>query len=146
MARRTHQRHAILRALHDAPGPLTPQEIHRQASAVQEGLGLATVYRNLGRLEEEGRIVAVHLPEDGTRFEPAGRGHHHHFRCLVCEGVFELDADCPVALPPEITLPGGFHVEDHALTLYGRCPACGDHGEGSGQAAEGHEPREATGR
>lgn len=126
MARRTHQRRAILRVLNDAAGPLTPQEIHREASAVQEGLGLATVYRNLGRLEDEGRIVAVHLPEDGTRYEPAGRGHHHHFRCRECEGVFELDADCPVSLPPELTLPGGFLVQDHALTLYGRCPECRD--------------------
>lgn len=139
MARRTHQRRAILRVLNDAAGPLTPQEIHREASAVQEGLGLATVYRNLGRLEDEGRIVAVHLPEDGTRYEPSGRGHHHHFRCRECEGVFELDADCPVALPPELTLPGGFLVQDHALTLYGRCPECRDGEAGARAAAPGRD-------
>lgn len=140
MARRTSQRRAILRALQEAPGPLTPQEVHQQALHEKKGLGLATVYRNLGRLEEEGRIIAVHLPDDATRYEPAGRGHHHHFRCRACEGVFELEAECPVAMPPGVTLPGGFHVEDHALTLYGRCPDC----RAQGNAGTGIESGERS--
>lgn len=124
MPRRTSQRRAILRALHDAHGPLTPREVHERARSDQVSLGLATVYRNLARLEEAGDIVAVHLPDDATRFEPSGRGHHHHFRCRRCRRVFELDADCPVTILEGLTLPGGFHVEDHALTLYGTCAAC----------------------
>jgi Fe2+ or Zn2+ uptake regulation protein len=27
-------------------------------------------------------------------------------------------------MPPGTTLPGGYTVEDHQLTLYGRCAAC----------------------
>lgn len=124
MARRTLQRRAILRALRDAPGPLTPQEVHRRARGEHEGLGLATVYRNIARLEDEGDLVAVYLPNEVTRYEPAGRGHHHHFRCLGCERVFELDAECPVDGLRGTTLPGGFTVEDHDLVLYGRCAGC----------------------
>ena len=124
MTRRTSQRRAILRALRDAPGPLTPQEVHERARREQASLGLATVYRNLSRLEEAGDVVAVHLPDDATRYEPSGRGHHHHFRCRRCRRVFELEADCPVAILEGVTLPGGFKVEDHALTLYGLCGAC----------------------
>ena len=126
MTRRTSQRRAILRALHDAPGPLTPHEVHERARREQAGLGLATVYRNLARLEESGEAVSVQLPGDATRYEPSGRGHHHHFRCRRCGRVFELDADCPVAILEGLTLPGGFKVEDHALTLYGLCAACQD--------------------
>lgn len=124
MVRRTHQRRAILRALHAAPGPLTPQEVHERAQEDAGGLGLATVYRNLGRLERSGDVVQVHLPDDATRYEPAGRGHHHHFRCRFCDRVYELDTDCPVSVLEGVTLPGGYQVEDHALTLYGRCPRC----------------------
>ena len=122
--RRTPQRRAILRALHDAPGPLTPQEVHLRARTDHPGLGLATVYRNLARLEEDAAVVAVHLPNEVTRFEPAGRGHHHHFRCRGCGRVFELHDACPVGPLEGVTLPGGFTVEDHELTLYGRCAAC----------------------
>jgi Fur family ferric uptake transcriptional regulator len=124
MKRNTTQRRAIMSALEDAPGPLTAQEVLSQASRYQQGLGLATVYRNLNYLEEAGDIVAVHLPNDTTRFELAGRGHHHHFRCQQCERVFELTAKCPVAILEGVTLPGGFVVKDHELTLYGLCPEC----------------------
>jgi Fur family transcriptional regulator, ferric uptake regulator len=124
MKRNTTQRRAILTVLEDAPGPLTAQEVLNHASQYQQGLGLATVYRNLNTLEESGDIVAVHLPNDTTSFELSGRGHHHHFRCEVCDRVFELTAKCPVAILEGVTLPGGFVVKDHELTLYGLCPEC----------------------
>jgi Fur family ferric uptake transcriptional regulator len=124
MKRQTSQRRAILTALEEAPGPLTPQEVLEHASKLQAGLGLATVYRNLNTLEAHGMISQVHLPGETTRYELAGRGHHHHFRCQRCEGVFELDAKCPVAILEGVTLPGGFVVKDHELTLYGLCPTC----------------------
>jgi Fur family ferric uptake transcriptional regulator len=139
VTRRTSQRRAILHALHEAPGPLTPQEVHRRARREQASLGLATVYRNLARLEEEGEVEPVHLPDDVTRYEPSGRGHHHHFRCRGCGRVFELDADCPVAILEGLTLPGGFRVEDHALTLYGRCAACRTRAREPESAAPGPE-------
>ena len=122
--RQTSQRRAILRALDEAPGPLTPQEVLERATLHHPQLGLATVYRNLASLTEHGDVTAVHLPNDTTRYEPGGRGHHHHFRCERCGRVFELNATCPVAMLQGVTLPGGFEVRDHALTLYGLCPDC----------------------
>lgn len=124
MKRITPQRRAILRALAEAPGPLTPQEVLDRAGREQPGLGLATVYRNLGTLERLGEVRAVHLPGEAARYEPSGRGHHHHFRCRDCNGVFELDTPCPVVALEGATLPGGFQVTGHDLTLYGRCPSC----------------------
>ena len=124
MKRQTSQRHAILQALETASGPLTPQEVWERASGTQGSLGIATVYRNLSTLAEEGEVVAVHLPGESARFELAGRGHHHHFCCESCEGIFELSVTCPVAVLEGVMLPGGFKVNDHELTLYGLCPGC----------------------
>lgn len=121
---RTSQRRAILQALEEAKGPLTPQEILDRAAAYHGSLGLATVYRNLNALTEKGHVSAVHLPNESTRFERARRDHHHHFACDSCGQVYELDANCPVAVLEGATLPGGFQVRDHALTLYGSCPSC----------------------
>ena len=122
--RQTVQRRAILLALDEASGPLTPNEVLERAAHHHHALGLATVYRNLNNLEAQGEVVAVHLPNESTRYELAGRGHHHHFRCESCGRVFELHATCPVAVLEGVTLPGGFAVRDHALTLYGLCPDC----------------------
>jgi Fur family transcriptional regulator, ferric uptake regulator len=122
--RQTSQRRAILKALDEAPGPLTPQEVLERAAEHHDSLGLATVYRNLSSLAEHGDVVPVHLPNESTRYERSGRGHHHHFRCERCGRVFVLHANCPVAILEGVTLPGGFVVRDHALTLYGHCPEC----------------------
>jgi Fur family transcriptional regulator, ferric uptake regulator len=122
--RRTSQRRAIIRALEDAPGPLTPQEVLARASEHHPSLGLATVYRNLNTLEAAGEVMPVHLPNESRRYEVSNRGHHHHFRCDRCDRVFELATTCPVAVLEGVTLPGGYEVRGHALTLYGTCPDC----------------------
>jgi Fur family transcriptional regulator, ferric uptake regulator len=122
--RSTSQRRAIMQALEEAPGPLTPQEILDRAARHHPSLGLATVYRNLNTLEAASEIVTVHLPNEARRYEMAGRGHHHHFCCDACDAVYELDTTCPVAVLEGVTLPGGYQVRGHALTLYGVCPEC----------------------
>ncbi|MGQ3050181.1 MAG: Fur family transcriptional regulator [Roseateles sp.] len=121
MERNTRQRTAIRQAITDAARPLLPQEILQAAEAGAPGLSLATVYRNLRVLMEEGELRSVLLPGEVARYEVAGGGHHHHFQCLTCQRVFEVDA-CPGNLAA--LAPPGFTVEDHDLTLYGRCHDC----------------------
>jgi Fur family ferric uptake transcriptional regulator len=121
--RRTRQRNAIVRALRDAAGPLTADEIHERAQGTVDQLGIATVYRTVKLLLESGEIQAVVLPDGRSRYEPSDRGHHHHFHCRHCEQVFDLSG-CRVELPKNDVLPGGFRVEEHELTLTGLCPAC----------------------
>ena len=124
MKRRTIQRRAIFESLSMATGPLTPQEVLEHAQKTQPNLGLATVYRTLKLLEQEGKIVTVHIPGESARFELARSDHHHHFCCEACETVYDLKVNCPVAHLTDNPLPGGFAVTDHALTFYGLCPTC----------------------
>ncbi len=123
MMRRTKQRSAILGEIRAADGPLSIAEIHARAGEEIPGLGIATVYRAVKALREGGEIVPVDLPGEEPHYEAADRGHHHHFRCTVCRRTFDLGV-CPVGIPSGTTLPGGYTVEDHDLTLYGRCAAC----------------------
>jgi Fur family ferric uptake transcriptional regulator len=120
--RSTRQRDVIARVLDGAEGPLGVGDVLTRAQADLPGLGVATVYRTLKLLTEQGRIHPVTLDGE-TRYEPAGRGHHHHFSCTGCGRVFTLHT-CPVALPRGTVYPGGFIVEAHEVTLYGQCPGC----------------------
>ena len=92
-----------------------------------------TVYRTISLLREGGSIIEVLLPGEEPHFEPAHRGHHHHFCCRACHRVFELET-CPVGIPAGTVLQGGFQVEDHHLTLYGLCAACLGSSAGSSYA------------
>jgi Fur family ferric uptake transcriptional regulator len=119
--RSTRQRSAIRAAIEQAQRPLLPQEVLAAAQAEVPGLGIATVYRNLKALLDEGVVKLVTLPGENPRYETQGRGHHHHFQCTACERVFDVHA-CPGDLSR--LAPVGFTVEDHELTLYGRCREC----------------------
>jgi len=121
--RNTKQRDAILKKLREAEGPLSVAQIHERAGEEIPNLGIATVYRAIRALREEGGVEVVELPGEEPRYEPEGRGHHHHFRCRACEKIFDLGV-CPLGIPDGTMLPGGYTVEDHSLTLYGRCKAC----------------------
>lgn len=121
MQRRTRQREAILAALQRTDRPLSPREILAEAGKGVPQLGIATVYRQLTRLIEAGALREVALPGEPSRYELAGKGHHHHFRCRHCERVFELDR-CPGDF--RSLAPDGFLVEDHDLLLTGLCPGC----------------------
>lgn len=121
MARRTQQREAIQETLRRADRPLSPQEIHEGASQEVENLGMATVYRNVKSLVDDGWLRAVDLPGAPSRYELANKDHHHHFHCNACDRVFEVD-DCPGSLRG--LAPDGFEAESHEIILYGRCPEC----------------------
>ena len=121
MEKNTRQRTAIREALVLAARPLLPQEVLEAAQAQVPSLGIATVYRNLKTLVDEGALRSVNLPGDNPRFEAAGLQHHHHFQCQQCQKVFDVHG-CPGDLAA--LAPPGFTVADHDLVLYGRCSDC----------------------
>jgi Fur family transcriptional regulator, ferric uptake regulator len=121
MERATRQNTAIRAALESAGRPLTPAEVLDEARRHVAALGLATVYRNLKALVDAGVIQVVTLPGEVPRYERAQHGHHHHFRCDVCQKVFDVH-QCPGDLAA--LAPPGFRVSRHEITLYGQCSQC----------------------
>lgn len=121
MQRNTIQREAIRRAIEKADRPLSPQEVWDSARYDVPKIGIATVYRTLKGLTDEGVIVPVELPGEAQRYETAGKAHHHHFRCHTCSRVFELKG-CAGSLGH--LLPPGFTMDGHEIYLYGHCQEC----------------------
>ncbi len=121
MERNTKQRAAIQKAFEDTSRPLGPQEVLDAARTHAPGIGIATVYRAIKGMVDEGALVRVELPGEPTRYEIAGRGHHHHFRCNTCDRVFEVEG-CPSDLSRLV--PRGFEIQGHDVLLYGRCESC----------------------
>jgi Fur family transcriptional regulator, ferric uptake regulator len=119
--RKTLQRTAIRAAIEAADRPLSPQEILGAAQSEAPGIGIATIYRNIKNLVEEGWLHTVDLPGAASRYEVAGKDHHHHFHCRGCDKVFEVE-HCPGRVGE--LAPRGFQPETHDIILYGLCPAC----------------------
>jgi Fur family ferric uptake transcriptional regulator len=121
MDRNTRQRNTIQLVFKAAERPLTVQEVLDDGQKILPTLGIATVYRAVKTLLEENWLVTVQIPGEGVYYEPAGKTHHHHFRCRECARVFELSGCLPNLTE---LMPPGFSFEGHDIVLYGRCSSC----------------------
>jgi Fur family ferric uptake transcriptional regulator len=121
MLRNTRQRDCIRQVFLDIVRPLSPSEIHESACLIHPGIGIATVYRTLKGLVEEGTVVLVEVPGQPPLYEASGKRHHHHFHCRNCGRVFEVEG-CPGGI--QRLTPAGFHLESHELVLRGLCAEC----------------------
>lgn len=137
MQRKTGQREAIKRALSEAGRPLSPLEIHELARVYAPGLGIATVYRAVKTLIEENWIAVVELPGEAPRYELGSKPHHHHFHCVSCRKLFEVDG-CSGHFH-KLT-PAGFVLQSHELLLRGLCGTCAVGApSGGADASHNHE-------
>jgi len=120
-ARKTRQKAAIRSAFLEADRPLSPDEALAFAQKRIRALSLATVYRNINSLVEDQWLAPVEIPGESTRYEVAGKDHHHHFQCKSCGTMYELRG-CDVDFRPK--LPPGFKYTGHEFFVYGNCAAC----------------------
>lgn len=121
MQRKTSQREAIKGVFASAGRPLTAQEVLDGARDGVPSLGIATVYRALKALQEEGILSAVELPGETVRYDLSDKPHHHHFLCRGCKKAFIVE-NCPGNLSRLV--PEGFRLEAHEIVLKGLCPNC----------------------
>ena len=121
MERNTRQRGAIRRAFQRADRPLSTEEVLDLARSEVSSLGIATVYRNIRTLVDEGWLAVVELPGKSPRYELQGKGHHHHFHCSRCDRVFDVPR-CDDNM--DSMIPEGFVLEQHLIVLNGLCAEC----------------------
>jgi len=119
--RQTRQRRIIREVLASAERPLGARDVLSRARRQLPYIGIATVYRNINLLLDEGFLQTVEIPAEPARYERAELPHHHHFYCKDCGNVYDIDA-CPGSFQRE--LPDGFQAQYHDLTIYGTCAEC----------------------
>jgi Fur family ferric uptake transcriptional regulator len=120
MSRRTEQREAIYDALRASDRAVTAQELHGEL----DGVGLATVYRNLQRLADEGTADTLRRDSGELAFLLCDGGHHHHLSCRVC-GRVERIHDCRLDdWARAVAADRGFADVEHHAELVGVCAGC----------------------
>jgi Fur family ferric uptake transcriptional regulator len=117
--RMTEQRRVIARVLSSAADHPDAEELHRRASAEDNRISLATVYRTV-RLFEEAGIIERHDFRDGrSRYEEAPEDHHDHLIDLNSGEVIEFVDEEIERLQEAIARKLGYKLVDHRLELYG---------------------------
>jgi len=122
----TKQREAILRVLHENDGHFSPEDIHRLVSEQNSDLnvGIATIYRTLGLLEDAGLAESISFGKDGKKYEIGLKKHHDHLVCTVCGVIIEFTDDVIETRQDAIAKQHHFQMTDHTMKIVGLCEAC----------------------
>jgi len=122
--RATRQRLLVLETLAAEPHDATAQEIYARLRGSGEPVGLATVYRTLSLLSENGVIDEFSHRAGETCYRVCSEGHHHHLVCAQCHGVAELE-ECELdEWLARAADERGFLPTSHMLEVVGICAAC----------------------
>jgi Fur family ferric uptake transcriptional regulator len=106
--------------------PLSAQEIFMELRGGEQAVGLATVYRAVSALKDEGTLQQVDLGDSQAYYQivPVDSHSHHHLICTSCRQVLPL-SNCPVSdLEDRLSAEYDFAIDYHVLEFYGTCAAC----------------------
>ena len=143
--RSTRQLEQVFKALQGDHSHPFAHEIYRRVHRKLPRISLATVYRNLHSLVDEGKIRTLLLDEQAARYDPE-TGEHDHFVCERCGRVIDLFLRRARRIDLTALAKDGYVVTTHNLTVYGTCRVC-TRRLSSGHprpAARGDKPRVRT--
>ena len=122
----TSQREAILQTLYTHPQHFTSENLYLlvKKNYAKLNIGIATVYRTLSLLEENGLVSSISLGTQGKKFEIANKPHHDHLICEGCGEIIEFENPKIEQLQEEVAKENGFLLTNHLMQLYGLCQKC----------------------
>ncbi len=87
----TPQRVAVLKELGKKTHP-TMEEIYIGIREENPTISLATVYKNVNLLKEQGMVIEINIPNGKMRYDYLARP-HIHLVCKSCRHIEDLDYD-----------------------------------------------------
>ncbi len=112
----TQARTAVIELLSGDHVALTIQALAKRAAADE-----ASVYRTIHLLLAEGLVEEIQVRGQRSRFALTGH-HHHHAVCRGCGTVAHVPCVEAMKLPH---IKGFTALDEHEVTFYGLCNACG---------------------
>ena len=136
----TPKRLAILALMGREAAYVSPEDIWLKLKGQFDRIGLPTVYRNLEELAA-GQVITkvIHPNRQLYYFFCANRDHHHHFICVNCRRVEDVDFCGLENIEREVGEKIGGKVLSHVVQVNGLCRSCSA-GVKEGSGTEGLMP------
>jgi len=119
----TSTRRLLLRALFEARGHRTAEELTSEVQARAPDVHPSTIYRNLDDLERLGVVTHAHLGHGPATYHLAPAA-HGHFVCEECGTMIEAPDDLFAGLARSAKTHFGFVIDPHHFAVLGRCRGC----------------------
>jgi Fur family ferric uptake transcriptional regulator len=104
---------------------MSAEDVYRELLAVDQDVGLATVYRVLTQFEQAGILKRSNFESGKAVYELDEGQHHDHLVCLQCGRVEEFFDPEIERRQQLVARDRGFALQDHALALYANCTKLG---------------------
>lgn len=123
--RNTIQCALVLETVNNMKCHATADEVYEELTQEHPNISRGTVYRNLQRLCEMGKIRKREIPGGPNRFDHLCSD-HYHVRCVKCDHVFDVDMAYKTDLEKTVMDTHGFVLTGHDIIFKGICPECQD--------------------
>lgn len=118
----TKQRETVYDCLYKL-GHASADQVHQTINQEHPGFSLATVYRNLNVLADEGRIKRVHQGAYANYYD-ATTENHYHFICNRCQKIEDIDLSYMEDMNKKIKEKHQIEVLEHQIVFHGICKEC----------------------
>lgn len=121
----TRQRRAVSAALDELDDFVSTQELHRLLHDRGESVSLATAYRILQSMADDGLVDVLRNGDNEAVYRRcAVEHHHHHLLCRNCGRAVEIEAPAVEQWATRIAAEHGFTDAAHTVEIQGLCPEC----------------------
>jgi len=122
----TKQRELILKFLYENEGHFTPEDIYMliKKAYPNVNIGIATIYRTLTLMENEGIASSISFGVQGKKYELGLKKHHDHLICTSCGEIIEFFDETIEAQQEKIASKFNFKMADHTMKIIGLCEKC----------------------
>ena len=126
----TSARLAVLTALEESDGHLTSAELIERVTALDPSIGRASVFRALDLFTRLSLVRPTYSTGSATpTYVLLPGGHHHHFVCLRCARVIEVEGCGLRDAVPELERQLGVTISGHLVEFFGLCAECAGQAE-----------------
>lgn len=117
------QRELILQTLRENMIHPTAEQLFKLVRMKDSTVSLATVYRNLKLLADQGIIKKIDGLEETSHFDHI-TDRHYHFICKKCRRIYDIDHETVPFAAEEILQKTGMAVEECEICFHGICREC----------------------
>lgn len=122
----TPQREMIIQAIAHSPKHMTAEEIALQLQEYTQVINVATIYRTLDLLWQEGFACRNDLSEGKTVYATFQHGPHIHLVCRKCNKVIDADIRVISTLGDKLQEKYDFDPDLDHFSIFGVCSECQD--------------------
>ena len=122
----TPQREMVINIIAHSDHHMSAEEIFQQLNKLTQATNLATVYRTLDTLWEEGFACRNDLSEGKIVYATFKHGPHIHLVCRLCDQIIDADPKILTPIGKELSTKYNFEADLQHISIFGLCSGCQD--------------------